>query len=123
MTQANSQCGGTAIAVPDVCLAGAVPVPSTNTASGAMGSNPSTNVYINNGAAHPKGTITSSTSGSAGSGVSSGTCNSKSQCTGASDKVLVNGKGATRMGDTTKQNSCNASGSQATPSQTKVHCL
>lgn len=123
MTQANSQCGGTAVAVPDVCLAGMVPVPSTNTACTKMACNPSPNVYINHAAAIPKGTTTTTTSGSAGSGVVSGTCNAKAQYIGASEKVLVNGKGGTRNGDTTVQNSGNACGAQSMPSQTKVYFL
>jgi uncharacterized Zn-binding protein involved in type VI secretion len=53
--------------------------------------------------------------------VGSGTCNSKSKCTGASAKVIINALPATRMGDSTVQNSGNASGAQSTPSQNKVY--
>ena len=120
MPMANTQAGGTACSAPCVCLAGAVPVPSANTANGKMGVNPSTNVYFDGAQAQPKGTQTTPTSGNPGSGVGSGTCNGKSQCTTSSQKVLVNGKGATRLGDSTVQNGGNSSGAQVAPSQTKV---
>ena len=112
--------------VPDVCKTptptGPVPIPYPNIAQNAMFI-PSTiakKVKIVGASAVIVGAKTGLSNGDEPGvlgGVSSGSFIGEMECTKGSSKVRIEGKGAVRMGDSTKQNKGNTMGMIAVPSQ------
>ncbi|OKP02257.1 DUF4150 domain-containing protein [Xenorhabdus eapokensis] len=124
---ANTQGGGTDMAVPDVCLTPTVvppvPVPYPNTAQGTTGISNATNILFVGCPAHNLATTIPMTTGdNAGvnCGVTSGTVMGSARHVIGVNSVLIKSSPATRVSCSTMQNSTNAPGSRTVPSQNKV---
>jgi len=124
---ANTQAGGIDSAFPDVLLTppAMAPVPYSNTAQGAQGVSPASNVFLQGMPAHNMATkVPLSDGNNAGvAGVASGTVGAAARPTTGAFTVLFDGMPATRLTSTNQQNTTNASGARVTPSQTKVLLL
>lgn len=125
---ANTQMGGMDFAFADVLLTpmpAPVPVPYSNTAQGAMGAPPVSNILIVSMPAHNMATKVPLTDGdNAGvAGVSSGTVRGPTRPVTGVSTVLLGGMPATRLTDTSQQNANNTTGARIVPSQTKVLLL
>ncbi|SAK54245.1 PAAR-like domain-containing protein [Caballeronia ptereochthonis] len=124
MVMVNSSAGGTNYATTvNRTPPAAVPVAYPNNAMRAQAIPNVPHILICGGPIHNQATLIPVTSGDAGGsmgGVSSGTVSSASQNTNGAQTVLVGGSATTRMTDPTIQNSTNAPGTGASPSQTKV---
>ncbi|MCA9630102.1 MAG: DUF4150 domain-containing protein [Myxococcales bacterium] len=127
---ANCSMGGQAIASPDTCNtpsgSGVTPVAYANTATQATAVPMVPNVILVGGMAHNLNSAPPTTNGDeagTATGVASGTVMGPSRHVKGSMKVFIGGGLATRLTDSTMQNSTNSSGASLSPSQTKVLIL
>lgn len=127
MAFSNTQAGGSDVGFPDLLMTppAMVPVPYSNTAQGAQGVHPASNVFIQGMPAHNMSTkVPLSDGNNAGvAGVSSGTVAGAARPVTGANTVLFDGNPATRLTSMSQQNSGNVTGVRVTPSQTKVLLL
>ena len=127
---ANNQSGATSYAFFDICnvitAAGTVPTPYVNMAVSSVAVPNCVTVYVGGSFAHNISTTTTVTSGDetgTGLGVTSGTFIGSSQHLTSSAKTYFSCMPATRMLDSTMQNSTNSFGTTLTPAQCNVLVL
>ncbi|MCA9644503.1 MAG: DUF4150 domain-containing protein [Polyangiaceae bacterium] len=127
---ANCSMGGQSLASPDTCntpsASGVTPMAYANTANNATAVPMVPNVIFVGGMAHNLNSAPPMTNGDeagTATGVASGTVMGPSRNVKGSTKVFIGGGVATRMSDSTMQNSTNSSGATLVPGQTKVLIL
>lgn len=126
---ANCQLCGTDIAFPDVCLTPTptpVPIPYPDIAMGPTAIPNAYNILYMGAPAHNMATVTPLTNGDnpgVATGVASGTVMGPSRHLTGAFTVLLKGSPATRLTSVSLQNSTNAVGVRAVPSQFKVVML
>ncbi len=127
---ANCSMGGISFAFPDVCKTpsntGTITLTYPNIASQMLATPMVPNIFLQCGMAHNLTSSPSVTTGdSAGiiGGTTSSSVMSSARHTRGSSKVFFGGGVATRLSDSTQQNSTNANGTTLTPGQIKVLIL
>jgi len=122
--------GGLAFASPDTCntpsASGVTPVSYANLANQMSAVPMVPNVILQGGMAHNLNSSPPTTSGDeagVATGVASGTVMGSSRHVKGSAKVFFGGGVATRLSDSTMQNSTNSSGASLVPGQFKVLIL